>query len=91
LRVFNLNTCFKIYIFDAINYLLHYKNHESILQIVDTLSATLVDKKEEVKIPDENKKESKTRAKVGLSAGAFIPLSLDEIKNPVALLLSKTK
>jgi hypothetical protein len=61
------------------------ENHESILQIVDTLSATLVDKKEEVKIPDENKKESKTRAKVGLSAGAFIPLSLDEIKNPVAL------
>lgn len=61
------------------------ENHESILQIVDTLSATLVDKKEDVKIPDENKKESKTRAKVGLSAGAFIPLSLDEIKNPVAL------
>ena len=61
------------------------ENHESILQIVDTLSATLVEKKEEVKIPDENKKESKTRAKVGLSAGAFIPLSLDEIKNPVAL------
>jgi len=52
---------------------------------VDTLSATLVEKKEEVKIPDENKKESKTRVKVGLSAGAFIPLTLDEIKNPVAL------
>jgi hypothetical protein len=61
------------------------ENHESILQIVDTLSATLVEKKEEVKIPDENKKESKTRVKVGLSAGAFIPLTLDEIKNPVAL------
>lgn len=39
----------------------------NILQIVDTMSATLVEKKEEVKIPDENKKESKTRAKVGLS------------------------
>jgi len=61
------------------------ENHESILQIVDTLSASLVEKKEEVKIPDENKKESKTRVKVGLSAGAFIPLTLDEIKNPVAL------
>jgi hypothetical protein len=61
------------------------ETHESILQIVDTLSATLVEKKEEVKIPDENKKESKTRAIIGLSAGAFLPLSLDEIKNPVAL------
>ncbi len=61
------------------------KKQESILQIVDTLSVSLVEKKEEVKIPDENKKESKTSIKVGLSAGAFIPLSLDEIKNPVAL------
>ncbi|MDP5046808.1 MAG: hypothetical protein NWQ39_00285 [Saprospiraceae bacterium] len=61
------------------------KKQESILQIVDTLSANLVEKKEELKIPDENKKESKTSIKVGLSAGAFIPLSLDEIKNPVAL------
>jgi hypothetical protein len=61
------------------------EKHESILQIVDTVSATLVEKKEEVKIPDENKKESKTRAIIGLSAGAFLPLSLDEIKNPVAL------
>jgi hypothetical protein len=57
----------------------------SIVQIADTLSASLVEKKEEVKIPDENKKESKTRAIIGLSAGAFLPLSLDEIKNPVAL------
>jgi hypothetical protein len=64
------------------------KNQESILQIVDTLSANLVEKKEEIKIPDENKKGSKTSIKVGLSAGAFIPLSLDEIKNPVALQLS---
>jgi hypothetical protein len=61
------------------------EKHESILQIVDTVSATLVEKKEEVKIPDENKKESKTRVIIGLSAGAFLPLSLDEIKNPVAL------
>ncbi|MDP4815630.1 MAG: hypothetical protein NWR79_14270 [Saprospiraceae bacterium] len=61
------------------------KKQESILQIVDTLSVSLVEKKEEIKIPDENKKESKTSIKVGLSAGAFIPLSLDEIKNPVAL------
>jgi hypothetical protein len=62
------------------------EKHESILQIVDTLSATLAEKKEEVKIhQDENKKESKTRAIIGLSAGAFLPLSLDEIKNPVAL------
>ena len=52
---------------------------------MDTVSATLVEKKEEVKIPDENKKESKTRVIIGLSAGAFLPLSLDEIKNPVAL------
>lgn len=58
---------------------------ESILQIVDTLSANLVEKKEEIKIPDENRNESKTSIKVGLSAGAFIPLSLDEVKNPVAL------
>jgi hypothetical protein len=49
------------------------------------LSANLVEKKEEIKIPDENKNESKTSIKVGLSAGAFIPLSLDEVKNPVAL------
>jgi len=61
------------------------KKQESILQIVDTLSANLVEKKEEIKIPDENKNESKTSIKVGLSAGAFIPLSLDEVKNPVAL------
>jgi hypothetical protein len=61
------------------------KKQESILQIVDTLSANLVEKKEEIKIPDENKKESKASVKVDLSAGAFIPLSLDEIKNPVAL------
>ncbi len=61
------------------------KKQEPILRIVDTLSANLVEKKEEIKIPDENKKESKTSIKVGLSAGAFIPISLDEIKNPVAL------
>ena len=61
------------------------EKQESVLQIVDTLSANLVEKKEEIKIPDENKKESKTSVKVGLSAGAFIPLSLNEIKNPVAL------
>jgi hypothetical protein len=61
------------------------KKQESILQIVDTLSANLVEKKEEIKIPDENTKESKSSVKVGLSAGAFIPLSLNEIKNPVAL------
>ncbi|MDP4853264.1 MAG: hypothetical protein NWR22_08780, partial [Saprospiraceae bacterium] len=61
------------------------KKQESILQIVDTLSVSLVEKKEEVKIPDENKKESKTSIKVALSAGVFIPLSLEEIKNPVAL------
>lgn len=61
------------------------KKQESILQIVDTLSVSLVEKKEEIKIPDENKKESKASVKVDLSAGAFIPLSLDEIKNPVAL------
>jgi hypothetical protein len=61
------------------------KKQESILQIVDTLSANLVEKKEEIKIPDENIKGSKSSVKVGLSAGAFIPLSLDEIKNPVAL------
>ena len=58
----------------------------SIVQIADTLSASVVEKKEEVKIQqDENKKESKTRAIIGLSAGAFLPISLDEIKNPVAL------
>jgi hypothetical protein len=61
------------------------KKQEPILRIVDTLSANLVEKKEEIKIPDENKKESKTSIKVGLSTGAFIPISLDEIKNPVAL------
>jgi hypothetical protein len=61
------------------------KKQESILQIVDTLSANLVEKKEEIKIPDENKKESKTSVKVGLSAGVFLPLSLDEIKNPLAI------
>ena len=61
------------------------EKQEFILQTLDTLSANLVEKKEEVKIPDENKKESKTSVKVGLSAGAFIPLSLNEIKNPVAL------
>ena len=61
------------------------EKQESVLQTMDTLSTNLVEKKEEVKIPDENKKESKTSVKVGLSAGAFIPLSLNEIKNPVAL------
>lgn len=61
------------------------ENHESISQIVDTLSAIMVEKKEEVKIPDENKRVSKTSAIIGLSAGAFLPLSLDEIKNPLAL------
>lgn len=60
------------------------ENHESISQIVDTLSAIMVEK-EEVKIPDENKRVSKTSAIIGLSAGAFLPLSLDEIKNPLAL------
>lgn len=62
-----------------------HERQESILPTVDTLIANLIEKKEEIKIPDENKKESKTSVKVGLSAGAFIPLSLDEIKNPVAL------
>lgn len=61
------------------------ENHESISQIVDTLSAIMVEKKEEVKIPDENKRVSKTSAIIGLSAGTFLPLSLDEIKNPLAL------
>lgn len=61
------------------------EKQESILQTLDTLSANLVEKKEEVKVPDENKKESKISVKVGLSAGAFIPFSLDEIKNPIAL------
>ena len=61
------------------------EKQESVLQTMDTLSANLVEKKEEIKIPDENKKESKSSVKVGLSAGAFIPLSLNEIKNPVAL------
>jgi hypothetical protein len=61
------------------------EKQESVLQTMDTLIANLVEKKEEIKIPDENKKESKTSIKVGLSAGAFIPISLDEIKNPVAL------
>ena len=61
------------------------ERQESILPTVDTLIANLVEKKEEIKIPDENKKGSKTSVKVGLSAGAFIPLSLNEIKNPVAL------
>lgn len=61
------------------------EKQESVLQTMDTLSANLVEKKEEIKIPDENKKESKSSIKVGLSAGAFIPLSLEEIKNPVAL------
>lgn len=61
------------------------EKQESVLQTMDTLSANLVEKKEEIKIPYENKKESKSSVKVGLSAGAFIPLSLNEIKNPVAL------
>ena len=61
------------------------EKQESVLQTMDTSSANLVEKKEEIKIPYENKKESKSRVKVGLSAGAFIPLSLNEIKNPVAL------
>jgi hypothetical protein len=61
------------------------EKQESILKIGDTLSANLVEKKEEIKIPEENKKESKSSVKVGLSAGAFIPFGLDEIKNPVAL------
>jgi hypothetical protein len=60
------------------------EKQESILQTLDTLSAKLAEK-EEIKIPDENKKESKTRAIIGLSAGAFLPLSLDEIKNPLAI------
>lgn len=61
------------------------ERQESILPTVDTLIANLIQKKEEIIIPDENKKGSKTSVKVGLSAGAFIPLGLDEIKNPVAL------
>jgi len=61
------------------------EKQESVLQTKDTLSANLVEKKEEIKIPDENIKGSKSSVKVGLSAGAFIPLSLNEIKNPVAL------
>ena len=61
------------------------EKQESILQTGDTLSANLVEKKEDIKIPDENKKESKSSLKIGLSAGVFLPLSLDEIKNPVAL------
>ena len=60
------------------------EKQESILQTLDTLSAKLAEK-EEIKIPDENKKESKTRAIIGLSAGAFLPLILDEIKNPLAI------
>jgi hypothetical protein len=60
------------------------EKQESILQTLDTLSAKLAEK-EEIKIPEENKKESKTRAIIGLSAGAFLPLSLDEIKNPLAI------
>ena len=64
------------------------EKQESILQTGDTLSANLVEKKEDIKIPDENKKESKSSLKIGLSAGVFLPLSLDEIKNPVALLWS---
>jgi hypothetical protein len=60
------------------------EKQESILQTLDTLSAKLAEK-EEIKIPDENKKESKTSVKVGLSAGVFLPLSLDEIKNPLAI------
>ena len=61
------------------------EKQESILQTGDTLSANLVEKKEDITIPDENKKESKSSLKIGLSAGVFLPLSLDEIKNPVAL------
>jgi hypothetical protein len=61
------------------------EKYEKNLQHLDTLNATLVEKKEEVKIPDENKKESKTRSIISLSAGAFLPLGLNEIKNPVAL------
>ena len=60
------------------------EKQESILQTLDTLSAKLAEK-EEIKIPEENKKESKTSVKVGLSAGVFLPLSLDEIKNPLAI------
>jgi hypothetical protein len=61
------------------------EKQESILKTGDTLSANLVEKKEEIKIPEENKKESKSSVKVGLSAGVFLPLSLDEIKNPLAI------
>ncbi|MFO0469182.1 MAG: hypothetical protein ACK5ZX_07730 [Bacteroidota bacterium] len=61
------------------------EKYEKNLQHLDTLNATLVEKKEEVKIPDENKKESKTRSIISLSAGVFLPLGLNEIKNPVAL------
>lgn len=61
------------------------EKQELILQIVDTTGVNLVEKREEVEVPDENKKESKISVKVGLSAGAFIPLSADEIKNPLAL------
>lgn len=61
------------------------EKQESILQVADTSGVNLFEREEELKVPDENKKESKISIKVGLSAGAFIPFSLDEIKNPVAL------
>jgi len=61
------------------------EKQESILQVADTLGVNLFEREEELKVPDENKKESKIIVKVGLSAGSFIPLSVEEIKNPVAL------
>lgn len=61
------------------------EKQELMSQVLDTAGFNLVEKEEEVKVPEENKKEAKSSVKIGLSAGAFIPLSVNEIKNPIAL------
>jgi hypothetical protein len=53
-------------------------------QRLDTLISKLLENKEEIKMPDENKKISKFKGTIGLSAGALVPLSFEEIKNPFA-------
>jgi hypothetical protein len=60
------------------------EENEPITQRLDTAGFKLLENKEEIKIPDENKKMSKFNGIIGLSAGALLPLGLEEIKNPIA-------
>lgn len=60
------------------------EKNESISQRLDTVGFRLIENKEEIKIPEENKKMSKFNGIIGLSAGALLPLGIEEIKNPIA-------